>query len=111
MPGGRVSGVWVRSPAHLDPASDLRYLNVLATDTAQAFWALLLPHGLKGGALSHVHSTDEDEDDDMGEEEGWRPEYVDWWFEFLTQKGGKGISKDTWVMVCLFPNVSSQMSF
>jgi DCN1-like protein 1/2 len=88
-----------------DPESDLRYSNVLATDTAQAFWALLLPHGLKGGALSHVHSTDEDEDDDMGEEEGWQPEYVEWWFEFLTQKGGKGVSKDTWVMVCplIFP--------
>jgi len=70
----------------------------LATDTAQAFWGLLLPHGLKGGALSHVHSVDEDEDDDMGEEEGWQPEYVEWWFEFLTQKGGKGVSKDTWVM-------------
>lgn len=70
-----------------------------AVDTAQAFWGLLLPHGLQGGALQHVHATDDDEDDDMGEEEGWKEEYVQWWFEFLLEKGGKGVSKDTWAMV------------
>ncbi len=32
---------------------------------------------------------------------GWPEEYTQWWFDFLTQKGGKGVSKDTWVMVCL----------
>lgn len=25
--------------------------------------------------------------------------FTDWWFEFLTTKGGKGVSKDTWTMV------------
>lgn len=74
-------------------------MTVLAIESAQAFWALLLPHGLEGGALSHKHSTDDDDDDDMGSEEGWKEEYVQWWFEFLTAKGGKGVSKDTWIMV------------
>ncbi|KAF8214705.1 hypothetical protein K438DRAFT_1749799 [Mycena galopus ATCC 62051] len=27
-----------------------------------------------------------------------KPEHVDWWSEFLPEKGGKGVSKDTWVM-------------
>lgn len=35
------------------------------------------------------------------DEEGWKPEYTDWWFEFLREKGGKGVSKDTWQMVRL----------
>lgn len=78
---------------------------------AQGFWTLLIPHGLQGGALSHLvrpagYDEDEDEEHDgedamMGvDEEGWRLEYTDWWLEFLTEKGGKGISKDTWQMVC-----------
>lgn len=54
---------------------------------------------LQGGALSHVSLTGDDEDDDMGEERGWSDEYTQWWFEFLNEKGGKGISKDTWQMV------------
>lgn len=64
-----------------------------------------MPHGLHDGALSHIHSKDDDDDDDMGEEQGWREEYVQWWFDFLKQKGGKGISKDTWVMVSCIPPV------
>ncbi|KAK0494382.1 defective in Cullin neddylation protein 1 [Armillaria luteobubalina] len=60
----------------------------LAMDSALAFWALLLPHGLKGGALSH-------------DDEGWKDQYTQWWFEYLEAKGGKGVSKDTWSMVCL----------
>jgi len=74
----------------------------LPTETAQAFWATLIPHGLHGGALAHIHSTDDDEDDDMGEGGGWQDEYVQWWFDFLTEKGGKGISKDTWTMFTEF---------
>lgn len=74
-----------------------------AIDVAQAFWGLLLPHGLSGGALSHIHSTDDDEDDDMGAEEGWKEEYMQWWFDYLTERGGKGVSKDTWMMVRSFP--------
>ena len=35
----------------------------------------------------------------MGEGEGWRDDYVQWWFDFLNEKGGKGISRDTWIMV------------
>jgi len=72
----------------------------IPTETAQAFWATLLPHGVQGGALSHIHSTDEDDDDDMGEREGWQGKYVQWWFDYLNEKGAKGISRDTWV---LFP--------
>ncbi|KAH6912125.1 Cullin binding-domain-containing protein [Coprinopsis sp. MPI-PUGE-AT-0042] len=70
----------------------------LGLDTAQAFWNLLLPHGLEGGALSH---SDEDQDVRMSEtgDDGFKREYVDWWFEFLNEKGGKGVSKDTWQML------------
>ncbi|TFY80366.1 hypothetical protein EWM64_g3645 [Hericium alpestre] len=72
---------------------------VSGIETAQAFWALLLPHGLQGGALVHIRSRDEDGDDSMqGDEEGWKEEYTQWWFEFLNEKGGKGVSKDTWLM-------------
>ena len=35
----------------------------------------------------------------MGSEEGWTNEFTQWWFEFLSEKGGKGVSKDTWMMV------------
>ncbi|TCD63472.1 Scaffold-type E3 ligase [Steccherinum ochraceum] len=81
----------------------------LALDMAQGFWGLLIPHGLQGGALSHLArgagSDDEDEEDDamMGvDEEGWKEEYTQWWFEYLTEKGGKGVSKDTWQMFLEF---------
>ena len=70
-------------------------------ETAQAFWGLLLPHGLQGGALAHIRSRDKDEDVDMVEEEGWKDDYNQWWFDFLAEKGGKGVSKDTWIMVSL----------
>ena len=85
---------------------------------AQGFWGLLIPHGLQGGALSHLArppmSDDEDDDDDamMGVDEvGWREEYTDWWFEFLTEKGGKGVSKDTWQMVRAISMSKLQFSF
>ncbi len=72
---------------------------------AQGFWALLIPHGLQGGALSHVISSsaaDEDGDAPMdGPEEGWKEEYTQWWFEFLEQSGIKGVSKDVWQMVSI----------
>ncbi|KAH8112152.1 DUF298-domain-containing protein [Phellopilus nigrolimitatus] len=70
----------------------------LGVDDAQGFWGLLIPHGLSGGALSHMLSDDDGDDVMVGDEEGWKPEYTDWWFEFLHEKGGKGISKDTWMM-------------
>ncbi|OCH92560.1 DUF298-domain-containing protein [Obba rivulosa] len=74
----------------------------LALDMAQAFWGLLIPHGLEGRALAHVSAPDDDEDEDMEDEEGWKPEYLEWWFEFLNEKGGKGVSKDTWQMFLEF---------
>ncbi|KAF5381521.1 hypothetical protein D9757_008166 [Collybiopsis confluens] len=70
----------------------------LGMESAQAFWQLLLPCGLEGGALSHIPSTDNDHDVDMSGAEGWKSEYTQWWFEFLNEKGGKGVSKDTWNM-------------
>jgi len=71
----------------------------LALETAQAFWALLLPHGLKGGALSHISSTDADNDVDMGgTEQGWSEKQTDLWFNFLSERAIKGISRDTWQM-------------
>ncbi|KAJ7868529.1 defective in Cullin neddylation protein 1 [Mycena olivaceomarginata] len=66
----------------------------ISTETAQAFWGLLLPHGMAGGALAHIEGEDVDMDGGGGR---WE-EHVQWWFEFLEQKGGKGVSKDTWIM-------------
>lgn len=74
----------------------------IGVDTAIAFWGLLIPHGLTGTSLAHIPSGEQDDGADapMDTEEGWKPEFTDWWFEFLTTKGGKGVSKDTWTMVC-----------
>ncbi|KAG6897084.1 hypothetical protein C0992_004254 [Termitomyces sp. T32_za158] len=70
----------------------------LGIESAQAFWGLLLPHGLKGPALSHINAESSDGDVSMEYEEGWRPEYIEWWFDYLNDKGGKSVSRDTWVM-------------
>jgi DCN1-like protein 1/2 len=70
----------------------------LAIDTALAFWNLLIPTGLTGGALKH-DLTGEDVDMDGEESSGWTDEHTQWWFQFLTEKGGKGVSKDTWMML------------
>ncbi|KAB5592265.1 DCN1-like protein 1 [Ceratobasidium theobromae] len=59
-------------------------------DDAIAFWGLLLNIGLSGSALPR---------------KGWKQEYTDWWFEFLKEKGGKGVSKDTWAMLPEFIKV------
>lgn len=72
----------------------------LGIDIAQAFWALLLPHGMDGGALAHKRQDGDDVI--MESQEGFKPEYVQWWFDFLNEKGGKGISKDTWNMFLEF---------
>ena len=66
---------------------------------AQGFWAILIPHGLRGGALSHIPSDDGGDTDMDGGNEGWKEEYTQWWFDFLNEKGAKGVSKDTWFMV------------
>ncbi|KAG6853841.1 hypothetical protein C0991_000835 [Blastosporella zonata] len=76
----------------------------LAVETAQEFWGLLLPHGMQGAALSHQKAESNDGDVSMEDEEGWKPEYVDWWFSFLAGEKVKGVSKDTWTMV-RFPPV------
>ncbi|CAL1698208.1 unnamed protein product [Somion occarium] len=74
----------------------------LGLDMAQGFWQILLPHGLQGGALAHTqHRSSDEEDEDVmmvTDEEGWKPEYTQWWLDFLNEKGGKGISRDTWQM-------------
>ncbi len=73
-------------------------------ESAIDFWKLLIPFGLSGGALSHT-TTDglEDSGGDVHmsdvSEKGWRKEYTELWFQFLNEKGGKGVSKDTWNMV------------
>lgn len=61
----------------------------LGLETAQAFWTLLLSYGFEGGALTCKSKDDAS---------GWQEKYNRWWSEFLSQKGGKGVSKDTWVM-------------
>jgi DCN1-like protein 1/2 len=67
-------------------------LIAIGLDTAQAFWALLLPHGCLGGALTGRSKDDVD---------GWQEKYNGLWSEFLAQRGGKGVSKDTWIMVSI----------
>lgn len=76
----------------------------LALDMAQGFWGLLIPHGLEGGAITHIASAQAEEDDvDMtGSGSGWKEAYTQWWFDFLNEKGGKGVSKDTWQMFLEF---------
>ena len=103
-----------RGVAHLTWCDWYCGSNDAALDMAQGFWALLIPHGIEGGALSHITSTDDDDDDEEDEDEdmisgsgsgskddsgGWTSEHTQWWFDFLNEKGGKGISKDTWQMV------------
>ncbi|KAL4071587.1 Cullin binding-domain-containing protein [Scleroderma yunnanense] len=105
----------------------------LAIDTALAYWELLLPFGLSGGALKHHPSSSndtsttpllnrdvryrnnhyqdadidmdgesEDEDEkDEDREEGWGNEHTEWWLEYMRERGGRGVSKDTWQMVRL----------
>lgn len=74
----------------------------LTIDSAQAFWEMLLPFGLRGGALSHVSSAVDGEDVDMDStEEGFQEKHVKWWFDFLNQRG-KGVTKDTWQMLYEF---------
>ena len=67
----------------------------LGLELALAFWGLLLPHGLKGGAL---RSQDPGGDDLMKIDGGWTEEHTQLWYDFLTEKNIKGISKDTWAM-------------
>ncbi|KAG8993681.1 Scaffold-type E3 ligase [Tulasnella sp. JGI-2019a] len=68
----------------------------LPIESAVAFWSLLLPIGLEGGALSHV---DNDNETTPGSNQtGWKVEHNQWWFEYLQRKNVKGISKDTWSM-------------
>jgi len=71
-------------------------------ETAIAFWGLLLPAGQRGQALRHMDMTTDASTGDVtyhpSKEPGWKPEYNALWFEYLNEKGGKGISKDTWHM-------------
>ncbi|KAF9054147.1 Cullin binding-domain-containing protein [Panaeolus papilionaceus] len=71
----------------------------LGLETALAFWNLLLPHGYSEGALTTSNAREGNDDVDMdGNVSGWKEEYTQWWFEFLTEKKLKGVSKDTWLM-------------
>jgi len=75
-------------------------------ETAQAFWSLLIPYGLAEGALTRIPMQDDkdgNKDVDMDEcPDGWKQEYLQWWFDFLNERGGKGITKDTWIMFFVF---------
>ena len=68
----------------------------------------MLPHAISGGALAHVEDDDDDDDDGfmrgdgLPSSQGWSDKHTEWWFDFLSEKGGKGISRDTWTMVCYF---------
>jgi hypothetical protein len=68
----------------------------LGIELAQAFWSLLLPFGLKGGAL---HIQDYGGGNDLSKVNGgWTEVHTQLWYEFLKEKNIKGISKDTWAM-------------
>ncbi|GAB1526977.1 Scaffold-type E3 ligase [Rhizoctonia solani] len=62
----------------------------ISIESAIAFWNLLLSVGLSGSALP---------------KNGWTEEHTEWWFEFLKERGGKGVSKDTWAMLPEFIKV------
>jgi len=73
----------------------------LPMESAKAFWEMLIPVGIEGGALSHIASEEDDDDDAKmtpADEEGWNENLTKLWFDFLDERGGKGISKDTWSM-------------
>ena len=76
----------------------------VAFDTAREFWKLLLPHGMTRGALTR---KSDGEDADMLGEGGWEKRYTQWWFDFLSEKGARGVSKDVWVMVRPRPFLTS----
>ena len=67
----------------------------LGIELAQAFWNLLLPFGLKGGALWMQDHNGNDISKTNG---GWTDDHTQLWYEFLKEKNIKGISKDTWAM-------------
>jgi DCN1-like protein 1/2 len=68
----------------------------LPIEIALAFWGLLLPIGLKGGACSADDSIMKVD----GGGGGWTEEHSQLWYDFLGEKKNiKGISKDTWAMV------------
>jgi DCN1-like protein 1/2 len=68
----------------------------LGIELSQAFWGLLLPFGLKGGAL---RKQDYGGNDLSKGSVGWTEEHTQLWYDFLKEKNIKGISKDTWSMV------------
>lgn len=66
-------------------------------ESAQALWGLLLPQvAIEGGASSHT-----DDDDDGEVVHGWTNQHTQLWLKFLNGKGGRGVSRDTWVMVSI----------
>lgn len=81
-------------------------------DAAQAFWGILLPQAIEGGALAHVDSED-DEEEAMPQSggPGWADQHTQMWFDFLNEKGVKGISRDTWNMVSPYLTLPSPSSF
>ena len=86
-----------------DGRADLMLPTFAAIETAIAFWGLLLPAGQRGQALRHMDMITDPTTGDVtyqpSREPGWKPDSNALWFEYLNEKGGKGISKDTWQMV------------
>src|SRR5258707_12628192 len=69
----------------------------LGVELAQAFWSLLLPFGLKGGALR----TQDYGGNDLSKFNIGRTEHhPQLWYDFLRAKTVKGISTLTWAMLC-----------
>jgi len=69
-----------------------------ATETAKGLWNLLLPHGLKGGAISAPGDVDVS-GKNLPASQSRTIEWIAMWFQFLDDRGLKGISRDNWLMV------------
>ncbi|KIM24530.1 hypothetical protein M408DRAFT_75899 [Serendipita vermifera MAFF 305830] len=73
----------------------------IPVESAVAFWGLLLPAGLKGRALQHMDMKTGDDGETVytaSRDPGWNATHSELWSEYMNEKGGKGVSKDTWMM-------------
>lgn len=71
-------------------------------------------YGCDARYRNHHQDTDVDMDEESEDEDGgngggrvgWGNEHTEWWLEYMREKGGRGVSKDTWQMVrrvCVAP--------
>lgn len=67
-------------------------------------------YGCDARYRNHHQDTDVDMDEESEDEDGgngggrvgWGNEHTEWWLEYMREKGGRGVSKDTWQMLVDF---------